>query len=108
MGYVKLSGTTNRHENWTTEIVLERDDETGEVTKSVKAGEPVDLSKADQDKLEGLGFTFEKSSKEELDQYRETPEAQQPVGADVSAAAPLLTPSSGTADQTAPSGDKND
>lgn len=108
MGYVKLSGTTNRHENWTTGVVLEVDEETGDPTKVVKAGEPVNLSKQDQDKLEGLGFTFEESSKEEQERYQASPEVQQPVGADVAAAAPLLAPSSGTADQTAPSGDKTD
>jgi hypothetical protein len=101
VGYVKAVGTTNRHENWTAGIVLERDEETGEVTKQVTMGVPVELSKDDQKKLEKtFGFIFEDSSKQEADDAVVAADAQ-PVGADVAAAAPLLGASSGTADQTA-------
>lgn len=85
MGYVKLTGTSNRHENWTSEFVLERDDETGEPTKVVRLGEPIDLSKDDQAKLEAFGAVFEDSS---ADEAKEVEESGQPVGADVANAGP--------------------
>jgi len=90
VGYVKLTGTANRHENWTTEYVLEVDDETGEPTKVVRAGEPVNLSAGDQKKLEAIGAVFEDSSKEEAEKYEA--EAPVQVGADVAASGPLLGP----------------
>jgi hypothetical protein len=95
VGYVKAVGTTNRHENWTTGVVVEVDEETGEPTKVVNQGEPVSLTNEEQKKLEGLGIIFEDSSKEEYDRFNERQEQVQTVGADVAAAAPLLGPSSG-------------
>lgn len=68
MAYVKLVGTTNPTTNWTTEVVLEKDED-GNPTKVVRQGVPVELSKQEQDKLEkDLGLVFEKSSKEEADE----------------------------------------
>lgn len=90
MGYVKLSGTTNRHENWTTEYVVEVDEETGEPTKVVRQGEPVDLNKEQQEKLEALGAIFEDSSADEAKEFRASAEQVQPAGADTAAGAPLL------------------
>lgn len=77
MGYAKLVGTGNRHVDWTTEVVLERDDE-GNVTKAVRAGEPVELSAEEQKGLEERGFVFEDSSKKEADEFEER-EAQRPA-----------------------------
>jgi len=90
---VKLAGTTNRHENWTNGYVLERDEETGEVTKQVEAGVPIELSKQDQDKLEALGAVFEKSSADEAKEVAEEREAQ-PLVTDTSAAGPRFGTSS--------------
>jgi len=88
MAYVKLAGTVNRHTDWTTEIILEKDDD-GNPTKVVRAGEPVELSKADQDRLEEMGYSFESSSKQEAEEVQQR-QAQQLVGADVSQSGPLF------------------
>lgn len=101
MGYVKLTGTANRHTDWTTEIVLERD-EAGEVTKVVKAGVPVNLTADEQKKLEGLGYTFDDSSAEEAKEYEEG-QATVQVGADVAGSAPTFAPAQ---DQPAPTPSK--
>lgn len=87
MGYVKLAGTRNRHTSWISEVVLEVDDD-GNPTKVVRAGVPVNLSAEQQSKLEERGFTFEKSSKAEVEAYEE--EAALQVGGDVAAAAPVF------------------
>jgi hypothetical protein len=86
MSYVKLVGTVNRHTDWTTEIILEKDDD-GNPTKVIRAGEPVDLSKEEQDKLEDSGYRFESSSKAEA---TEADEDTTEVGADVASAGPLF------------------
>lgn len=104
MAYVKLVGTANRHTDWTTEIVLEKDDE-GNPTKVVRAGEPVDLSKADQEKIEDLGYSFESSSKSEAEEVRES--AVGPVGTDSSRFGPLLGDSE-KPNQSADDADYND
>ena len=84
--YYKLVGSKeNSTVDWTTEVVLERGDD-GEVTKAVGVNRPAQLSKADLDKLEELGYETEGVSKEEAEQA----EAAVAVGEDVAAAAPLL------------------
>lgn len=88
MGLVKLTGTTNPHENWTSEYILEKD-ENGEPTKVVRLGEPIDLTKEDREKLEGAGAVFSSSSKEEAKEYAER-QAASPVGSDITGAAPML------------------
>lgn len=83
--YYKLAGSNNSTVDWTTEVILEKDDE-GNVTKAVGASSPAQLNKSDLDKLEELGYTVEESSKEEA----EKAEVESAVGADVAAAAPIL------------------
>lgn len=84
MSYVKLVGHKNP-QNWTTEIVLERD-ENGEVTSSVKAGVPVDLNASDKSDLEDKGFIFESSSKSEADEVAASPV----VGTDTATSGPVF------------------
>ena len=88
MAYVKMTGTGDPASG-PSEVVLERDDETGEPTKVVKVGEPAELNKEDQKKLEEMGFTFESSSKEEAQEYQEQQAGAQ-VGQDIAGAAPSL------------------
>lgn len=104
MGYVKLtSAGSNRHESWTTEFVLERDEETGEATKVVRLNEPIDLTKEEQEKLEALGANFEKSSASEAEKVEEE---GQPVGADVANAGPRFGEATGDPNQPAASPEK--
>lgn len=84
--YYKLVGSTNPA-NWTTEVVLERNDQ-GEVTKAVRVGEPQQLNQEDRDKLESLGFTVEKSSASEAKEVEES--AGQQPGSDIAGAAPVF------------------
>ena len=88
MAYVKMTGTTSPHTSGATEVILERDEETGEPTKSVRVGEPVDLSEEEQEKLEGMGFVFEESSEQEAQEYQEQQVAAPQVGSDIAGAAP--------------------
>jgi hypothetical protein len=101
VAYVKLVGTENRHEDWTTEVVLERDNE-GNVTKSIKAGVPVEITAEERKKLEGLGLTLEDSSAQEA---KEVAENTQVAGSDVGGAAPSF---GSTASQQQSGDKKND
>lgn len=85
--YYKLVSTTNRHTDWTTEVILEKD-ENGEPTKVARAGEPVQLTADDRKKLEGLGYTVEQSSKSEADEVSEARSTG--VGGDVTGSAPVF------------------
>lgn len=87
MGYVKLTGNANRHENWTTEFILEKDED-GNPTKVVEAGVPIELSKDEQSKLEALGATFEDSSASEHKEVEEARASGLQVGSDVANAGP--------------------
>lgn len=82
----KLTGqTNNRHTNWTTEIVLERDDD-GNVTKSISTTRAAELTGEQKKKLEARGYKTEKVSKEEADRLRETAAA----ATDVTGTAPVF------------------
>lgn len=107
MGYVKLSGTTNRHENWTAEYIVEVDEETGEPTKVVKTGVPVDLTKDEQAKLETLGAIFEDSSADEAKEVEAQLATEQSVGADIAGSAPVFGIAGDSANQNVdpPKGD---
>ena len=88
--YYKVSGTTNPHTDWTSGVVLERDDETGEVTKEVRFGVPTnELNEGDRKKLSDLGYTVERSSAKEADEVAVTGPAAT-VGTDVTGAAPVF------------------
>ena len=56
--YYKLAGSKNPTTDWTAEVILEKDDD-GNVTKSVGANSPAQLSQEDRDKLEALGYEVE-------------------------------------------------
>ena len=86
MAYVKMTGSGDPATG-PSEVILERDEETGEPTKVVKVGEPVDLSKEDQKKLEESGFEFESSSKQEAEEYHEA-QTSGAAGQDIAGAAP--------------------
>ena len=91
MAFKKLVGHVNRHESWTSEVILERDEESGEVTKSVLLGVPTeDLSDEDVTTLEERGFVFEDSSAEEAEEVKASVPEGAPVGGDVAAAAPTF------------------
>lgn len=98
--FYKLVGTNSPHIDWTSEVVLERDED-GNVTKSVQAGVPAQLSADEVKSLSAEhGLVFEKSSKEEADEAAAT--ATAPVGSDVAGSAPLF------GDSTAPNQAAND
>ena len=86
--YYKLVSTTNRHTDWTAEVVLEVDETTGEPTKVVRAGEPVQLSAEDRKKVEALGYGLESASKDEVEQFEER--AASGAAGDVAGAAPIF------------------
>jgi hypothetical protein len=90
--YYKLVSTTNRHTDWTTEVVLARDEKTGEPTSVVRAGEPTKLSAEDRKKLEALGYKFEQSSKSEADEVAEVRAST--AGTDTTGTGPVFSDSS--------------
>ena len=86
--YYKLVGHRNSTTNWTTEVVLAKNDE-GEPSKVVRVGEPTnDLTNDDREKLESLGFVVEKSSASEAKQVEAETSS---VGADVAGSAPVMS-----------------
>jgi len=98
--YYKVTGG-NPHTNWTTEVVLERDEETGEVTKSVEVGVPIKLNAEDRKALEKLGFTVESSSAKEAEEVAESgPAPEDRPGGDVAAEAPVFGSTAGEPNQT--------
>jgi hypothetical protein len=79
MPYVVATGTSDPNNNWTTSVILERDDD-GNVTKEVTVGVPVDLSKSEQDDLsEKFGLVFEDSSATEAKEAAAEAAANPPV-----------------------------
>jgi hypothetical protein len=81
----RVSGTENPTVDWTSEVVLERDSD-GNPSKVVSATSAVELSKANRDTLDDLGVKVEKVSAEKAAEMATTT-----VGADVAAAAPVLS-----------------
>ena len=83
MAYVKWVANADRHNDWTSELLLNDGTE-------VRMGEPADL-KADMVKeLESQGRVFEKSSKEDFDEFNARPEVIQPPGNDVRGTGPIF------------------
>lgn len=80
MPYVKLVGTSDRHQSWISEIRLDED-------RVIRAGVPANLSDSEKKSLEDRGFVFEKSSKSEAEEAAEAAEA---VGGDITGAAPVF------------------
>jgi hypothetical protein len=92
--YYKLAGTgSNRHSDWTTEVILEVDKD-GNPTKVARAGEPVQLTADDRSKLKELGFEVEQSSKSEADEVEASSAA---VGSDVTGQSPVFGTSASSA-----------
>jgi YbbR domain-containing protein len=90
--YYKLAGTgSNRHTDWTAEVVLEVDKD-GNPTKVARAGEPVQLTVDDRSKLKELGFEVEQSSKSEADEVEASS-----VGSDVTGQSPVFGTSASSA-----------
>lgn len=84
--YYKLVGSTsNRHTDWTSGIVLERDDD-GNVTKSVSTTVPAELSAEDVKKVQALGYEVEKTTKKEAEEAQNIT-----VGSDVAGSGPVFT-----------------
>lgn len=70
--FYKLTGErANRHTDWTTEIVLEKNDE-GVPTKSISTNLAAELTAKEKKDVEGRGYKVEKVSKEEADELRQT------------------------------------
>jgi hypothetical protein len=91
--YVKWVANADRHNDWTSKLLLNDGTE-------VTMGVPVDL-KADVVKsLEAEGRVFEKSSKDESDEYNAQPEVIQPPGNDVMGTAPVFVNSGPGFNQT--------
>lgn len=82
--YYKLVGSENSTTDWTSSVILERDDD-GNVTKEVGVDRPAQLTKEDLDTVKGLGLKVEKSSKDEADQAEAAA-----VSNDALASAPLI------------------
>lgn len=77
--YYKLAGSKNSTTDWTSEVILEKDDE-GNVTKSVGVNRPAELSKDDLDKLKDLGFEVEKATADEAKAAADQVEVPEAVG----------------------------
>lgn len=99
--YYKLTsgGERNRHTDWTSEIILERDDD-GNPSKVISATRPAQLTADDQKKVEDLGYKVSKVSKGEAEEILSAPQ----VGGDITGAAPVFG-DSGEADQSADDAD---
>lgn len=103
--YYKVTGG-NPNTNWTSEVVLERDDETGEVTKSVQIGVPAQINAEDRKALEQLGFKVESSSKSEAEGVAESgPAPEDTPGGDVTGSSPVFGSTAGAPNQE--TGDDN-
>lgn len=70
--FYKLTGErANRHTDWTTEVVLEKDDD-GNPTKAVSTNLAAELTAKEKKQVEELGYKVAKVSKEEADELRQT------------------------------------
>jgi hypothetical protein len=96
-----LAGSKNPAVDWTSEVILERDDD-GNVTKSVSAERPAQLTKDDLAAIENLGLKVEKVTAEEV---KEAEQRAASVGADALAQAPVIGDSGVT--QTAKAANEN-
>jgi len=83
----ELVGTENPDTDWTTEVILEKNDD-GTTKKSVGAGRPSELNENDRSLLEGMGFAVRKVSKED-EAAMELQNAGVPGATDVVGASPF-------------------
>jgi hypothetical protein len=91
--YYKLVPGENANKDWTSEVVLEKNDK-GETTKSVSVDRPAQLNKDEIDVIESLGLKVERSSKEEAVEAAKTA-----VNVGEAGTAPLLGSSSNDNDE---------
>lgn len=96
MGYVKWVANADRHNDWSTERVLE--DGT-----TITLGQPVELSAGLKSQLEEEGRVFEDSSAEEAKEYQ-SGRVTATVGTDVGGSAPVFE-NAGPSNQTAEESD---
>jgi hypothetical protein len=82
--YVKWVANADRHNDWTSELLL------ADGTRLVKMGVPVDLKAEVRKSLEEEGRVFEDSSKEEFETHQESFQVVQPLGHDVRGTAPVF------------------
>jgi hypothetical protein len=87
VAYYELVGGGNRHTDWTSEVVLERDED-GKPTKVVGVGQPAELTKEEQSQVSDLGYELRSVNKDEAERLLSR-RAQQ-AAADTRGAAPLL------------------
>lgn len=87
MALYTLVGTKNPDTDWTTQVVLERDDD-GNVTASVGVGQPAELTKEQVDQLEGQGLVLDQVSKTEADEMTARQSAR--AAGDTAGAAPMF------------------
>jgi hypothetical protein len=90
--YVKWVANADRHNDWTSELLL------ADGTR-LEQGVPVDLKAEVRKSLEEEGRVFEDSSKEEFETHQESFQVVQPPGADVRGTAPVFS-NAGAARQT--------
>jgi hypothetical protein len=93
VAYVKWVANADRHNDWTSELLLKDGTE-------VRMGVPVDLKAEVVTDLESEGRIFEKSSKSDLEEYQARPEVIQPPGNDVMGTAPVFVNSGPGFNQT--------
>ena len=92
MALYEFTGVKNPHTDWTTEIVLEKNED-GSVSKSVTIGEAVELSQEKAEQLGRSGFVFTKTSKSEVEKKQAERENERGIGAvasDTAGAAPIF------------------
>ena len=84
----ELVGTSNPDTDWTTEVILEVNDD-GTTKKSVGAGRPSVLNEEDRKLLESMGYEVRQVSNEEADDM-DLKNADVPGATDTAGAAPFL------------------
>lgn len=83
-----VTGTTSNG-NGTEEVILARDEETGEPTKWVSKTHPEELTKEEKEVVESCGVVVEKVSKDEAAEI-EAKASQQAAATDTAAVAPVF------------------
>lgn len=99
-----VTGTTSNG-NGTEEVILARDEETGEPTKWVSKTHPEELSKDEKEVVESCGVVVEKVSKDEAAEI-EAKASQQVTATDTAAAAPVFDQRPGDNDKPGNVADK--
>lgn len=83
-------GTKDPSANGTEEVILERDEKTGEVTKSVSKTHPADLNKGELEIVESIGVVVEKVSADQAAEIEASSAQATGAATDTAGAAPVL------------------